>query len=147
MMTFVSTSFALLAAAGMLSASAVLPTKKILPTPWVVKEKVSQRFIRPEDGSSPRVSAARGRNIYRKECRDCHGLHGVSNPRNSSTRKLKVLVPDVTQDALKAMSDGELFYKISKGRDDMPSYRSDLEVNERWDLVGFLRILAPKKRK
>ena len=45
------------------------------------------------------------------------------------------------------MSDGELFYKVSKGRDEMPAYRRDLEDNQRWYLVDYMRTLKAKKKR
>ena len=47
-------------------------------------------------------------------------------------------------------SDGELFYKISKGRNPMPSFESKLTEQERWGMVLYIRTFLkgpPAKKK
>ncbi len=45
---------------------------------------------------------------------------------------------------LKDMTDGELFYIVSKGKGDMPGEGDRLSGTQRWHLVNFIRSL-PKK--
>ena len=41
-----------------------------------------------------------------------------------------------------AMTDGEIFWKISTGNRPMPSYKGQLSESDRWELVSFLRTFA-----
>ncbi|HEV2102703.1 MAG TPA: cytochrome c, partial [Candidatus Acidoferrum sp.] len=41
-----------------------------------------------------------------------------------------------------AMTDGEIFWKITTGNRPMPSYKDRLTENDRWELVSFLRTFA-----
>jgi mono/diheme cytochrome c family protein len=44
-------------------------------------------------------------------------------------------------------SDGALFYKITEGRGPMPSFKTTLTEQQRWDVVNHIRTLAPKAPK
>jgi mono/diheme cytochrome c family protein len=39
-------------------------------------------------------------------------------------------------------SDGEIFWKVSKGKDPMPVFEKKLSEKDRWDLVAFVRTLS-----
>ena len=41
-----------------------------------------------------------------------------------------------------AMTDGELFYKLSEGHKPMPSFKKRLSEDQRWRLVLLLRSFA-----
>ena len=51
---------------------------------------------------------------------------------------------DLTASVVQAQSDGALFWKITEGRGDMPSARTDLTDEERWIVVHHLRSLVTK---
>jgi mono/diheme cytochrome c family protein len=40
------------------------------------------------------------------------------------------------------LPDGEIFWKISKGRKPMPTFEQQLSRRERWDLVSYVRTLV-----
>ena len=39
------------------------------------------------------------------------------------------------------LPDGELFHVISEGRNTMFPYAAQIEVNDRWAIIGYLRAL------
>ena len=41
-----------------------------------------------------------------------------------------------------AMSDGEIFWKITNGRKPMPSFKIRLTDEQRWELVNLIRSFA-----
>ena len=41
-----------------------------------------------------------------------------------------------------AMSDGELFWKMTNGRKPMPSFKIRLSEEQRWELVNLIRAFA-----
>ena len=60
--------------------------------------------------------------------------------------KLGYKPADLTLDNLSRQADGEIFWKISKGREPMPAWDKQLNARERWDLVSYIRtLLKPAK--
>ena len=41
-----------------------------------------------------------------------------------------------------SLTDGELYWKMSTGRGDMPSWAAGLSDTERWQMVSYLRVLT-----
>ena len=87
-------------------------------------------------------SIAEGKHLYEAtDCAICHGPQGdgrgadalawrfnIHNWRNSST--------------LKGMSDGDLFYIILKGEEQMPGYEGQEDARDFWKMVNFIRSLS-----
>jgi mono/diheme cytochrome c family protein len=113
---------------------------------WPVPKEAADR-PNPLTPSSPFVKKAR--TIYNDECAMCHGDKG--DGKGSEAEALRVRPADFTSAALMLpMSDGELFYKISKGRNPMPSFESKHSEQERWGLVLHIRTFLkgpPAKKK
>lgn len=89
-------------------------------------------------------SVARGETLYRASCLDCHGAKGRGDGKQA---KGLVKKPADLAKHLPHHTDGEIFWKISEGKRPMPSFKKDLKVEERWDIVNYLRqaIQAPAK--
>ena len=87
-------------------------------------------------------SLARGEDLYGTKCAKCHGADG--NGTGPSTHGIdadprKLWVWGSAGDA----ADGYLFSIISDGRTDMPPWGLVLSETERWDLVNYIKSLAP----
>jgi len=82
--------------------------------------------------------------IYDAKCGQCHGDLGKGDGPESIMYDVK---PADLTDArmMNSMSDGEIFWKISEGRQPMPSFRKQLTEEQRWQLVHFLRTFAPQQ--
>jgi mono/diheme cytochrome c family protein len=83
-----------------------------------------------------------GRALFEENCVICHGKAGKGDGEAAAAMSPKpksLVLPDV-----QAQSDGELFWKISEGREAMPSWKA-LSERERWSLVHFIRALAGKR--
>jgi mono/diheme cytochrome c family protein len=82
--------------------------------------------------------------VYEKNCVRCHGVAGAAD--GTQAKSLDPL-PAKLNDAnlLKHETDGELFWKISNGRDPMPGY-GQLNEKERWELVNYVRDLTRRSR-
>ncbi len=86
-------------------------------------------------------SRAAGKQIYLANCMACHGAAGkgdgpaaiACNPRPH----------DLSDPKIAAQTDGELFWKITSGRKPMPSYEKQLSDDDRWNVVNYIRVLAP----
>jgi len=82
------------------------------------------------------------RSVYNLYCKSCHGTIGKGN--GLSADNLKVKCADLTSDKVQVQSDGELYYKISIGRNEMPSFKGVIsDTEERWLLVNYIRSLKP----
>jgi len=57
--------------------------------------------------------------------------------------KWKVILGGFSAEEFQAQSDGELFFKTSFGRDDMPEFTKKLlDDEDRWLIVNYIRTLA-----
>ena len=107
---------------------------------WNVPEEAKQRK-NPLTPSEAALQAAAA--IYHDKCAQCHGATGKGD---GPEGKMHDPPPASFTAAarMNAASDGELFYKISKGRRPMPSFRTKLTEEQRWQLVLLIRSFAPK---
>lgn len=89
-------------------------------------------------------SIVRARKWWTLDCAMCHGKDGDGNGETAKDMKLSLL--DFTDPAtLKDHTDGELFYVIKNGHQDMPPEGDRITTEEGWDLVNYVRALAKKK--
>jgi len=91
---------------------------------------------------APEAIAA-GMEVYRNHCQSCHGRNGDGKGDRAS--ELSVAPGDFT-DTLKmnTLSDGELYWQITKGRRPMPAFADKLSEQERWQSVDYIRTFARK---
>ena len=86
-------------------------------------------------------SIASGKRIYGYDCASCHGASG--DGKTAVAKDLRM--PDLSDPArLKDRTDGEIFYILKNGHGDMPPEGSRVKVEQLWDLVNYIRSLAPK---
>ncbi len=81
-------------------------------------------------------SIQRGQEAYVKSCQICHGpqAHGKGMAAASLNPKPADLVK-----SLQSHSDGDIFWKVMKGRLPMPSFQGQLEDREVWDIINFIK--------
>src|SRR5215468_11488570 len=88
-------------------------------------------------------SLARGKKQYGCDCVMCHGKHGDGT--GDVAADMKLSMNDETNPALlKDRTDGELFYIIQKGKDQMPPEGARVKDETIWDMVNHIRSLAKK---
>jgi len=81
-----------------------------------------------------------GKDLWAKHCKSCHGSKGLGDGPKAAS--LKTNPGDFSAAAFQGSTDGELFYRTNKGRDEMPAYEKKIpEANDRWALVAFMRTL------
>jgi mono/diheme cytochrome c family protein len=108
--------------------------------PWTVPE-AAREMKNPIAASSADLDSVRP--IYRDKCSSCHGLTGRGDGHDASLYDPK---PTDFTDAkhMSAVTDGELFYKLTEGRKPMPSFKKRLSDEQRWRMVALIRaFLAP----
>jgi mono/diheme cytochrome c family protein len=92
--------------------------------------------------SSPE-SLARAKKWWTLDCTMCHGKDG--DGKGETAQEMKLTVVDFTNPStLKDRTDGELFYIIKTGHQDMPPEGQRIKVEENWDLVNYVRSLVKK---
>jgi mono/diheme cytochrome c family protein len=91
-------------------------------------------------------SIAKGKELYlersKGNCIFCHGETGAGNEANLP--RLRRKPADLTNnERMTAMTDGEVFWKITKGiQGIMPAGEKRMTEEERWHVVNYVRTLA-----
>jgi hypothetical protein len=82
----------------------------------------------------------RGQQRFTINCSPCHGQLADGN---GITRKIGAMavVANLHDKRIVEMTDGELFYVITNGRNNMGSYGANVTVEDRWAVVAYLRAL------
>jgi mono/diheme cytochrome c family protein len=76
-------------------------------------------------------------NVYCSPCHDRTGSgQGIVNKREPTFKP-----GNLQEDRMRQMADGELFYVLTNGRRNMPSYRYQLSEQERWSVIYYVRAL------
>lgn len=82
-----------------------------------------------------------GKEMWAKHCKSCHGAKGLGDGPKAAA--LTTNMPSLTDAAFKSQTDGEIYYKTNKGRNEMPAYEKKIpEANDRWALVAYMRFLS-----
>ncbi len=94
-------------------------------------------------------SLAQGKELFAAGCFPCHGASGKGDGPASSTleREGKPVRPgNLSDPKLWEQSDGAIFWKISEGRTPMPAFQETFTEEQRWQIVNYVRTLAPKQQ-
>ncbi len=87
-----------------------------------------------------------GKRLYNINCTPCHGEKGEGNgqlielpgggdgPFTARPQPYKTLLPP--------LKDGSIFYTVSYGKNMMGGYGFQLNVNERWQVIHYIKSLA-----
>jgi len=78
--------------------------------------------------------AQEGKQIYNTACTSCHGM-----PEQENYTMLSPPPGDISEDRFKNQKDGELLYKIQKGRVSMPAFENSYSEHEIWSIVAYIR--------
>ncbi len=111
--------------------SLLLPLSVYGQTEWPVPEDAAEKLCikRFEEDMQQE-----GKQLYTTSCASCHGTPSQGN--------FTMMVPspgDVSSSRFGAQKDGELFYKIQKGRGSMPAFENTFSENEIWNLIAYIR--------
>ncbi len=105
---------------------------------WKAPAK-SKELKNPVKVSAKVLSSKRGAKIFKTRCMICHGAKGKGDGIGG-----KALTPkpqNLTLKMIQSQTDGELFWKITNGRNDMIKWGPILSEEQRWDLVNYVRTL------
>ena len=99
-------------------------------------EDAEKALVNPLPRSMANLS--RGQRVFNIYCITCHGERGygdgpVVNP---------FPIPKSLQsDAMLKWNDGHLFHVITKGQGVMPSYAQQIQAEDRWAVIHYVRAL------
>ncbi len=112
-------------------------TKKPWPVPAAAKARKNPVAATAE-------SLAAGAKLFQRNCAVCHGETGDGK---GPWQDILTTQPGNFTDASRMAehTDGELFWKISTGRELMPAFEKKLSEQKRWQLVNYLRTFARSK--
>lgn len=117
------------------------PTTQKTPTYVAIPVEAARQANPVKPGPE---SLARAKKWWTLDCAMCHGADG--NGKGETAKDMKLTLVDFTDPAtLKDRTDGEVFYIIKNGHNDMPPEGPRIKVDENWDLVNFVRSLAKKQ--
>ena len=87
----------------------------------------------------------RGKARYGIYCTPCHdntgGGEGLVKRRAVAGGATAFAPPTFHQDRIRHMPDGQLFATISNGKNNMPPYAAQIQVEDRWAIVSYVRTL------
>jgi len=86
------------------------------------------------------ASLALGQKIYLQRCAGCHGKTGKGDGPDAAD--LGIHPAKLSNAAVQAQTDGELFWKVTVGKKPMPNYRTRLSPADRWNVINYLRTLT-----
>jgi mono/diheme cytochrome c family protein len=89
-------------------------------------------------------SLAEARRFYGYDCAMCHGKDG--DGKGDLAEQMKLRIPDLRDPATtEKVTDGELFYILTKGKEQMPGEGTRLSDDQKWQLVNLVRAFAKKE--
>jgi mono/diheme cytochrome c family protein len=138
--------FAALSALTLAGVPAVLQeTKKPAEEKPAVEFKIPPEEAKKENPVKPTAeSVARGKRTFGFECAMCHGVEG--DGKGDLAEDMKLTIKDFRDPAtLKDMTDGEVFYIITKGKGKMPGEEDRMKPDQLWDMVNYVRSFAKKE--
>jgi mono/diheme cytochrome c family protein len=111
-------------------------------TDWVAPAS-ADTIKNPLKGKAETIPS--GKKIYATYCVACHGDKGKGdgiaasglNPRPANHSSAKV----------QNQSDGAIFWKLTKGRTPMAAYDKILTVQQRWEVINYIRTLKAPANK
>ena len=101
--------------------------------PWEVPAKYKSM----KNASTGDEAVKTGRMMYSKHCSSCHGKTGLGD--GTKARGLDTHPGDFSSSEFQGQTDGELFYKSSFGRNEMPKFQNKIPDEDIWSIVSYMR--------
>ena len=112
------------------------------PTPH--RHPEAQKLKNPIPADAPAIEE--GRKLYQRHCASCHGPSGKGDGSMALAGGTPADLTDETWDH--GSSDGEVFVVIRDGTSsDMEPYKDRLTDKQIWQVVHYIRSIAPKPSK
>jgi len=82
----------------------------------------------------------KGKDLYMLYCKHCHGINGNSKAPMIDQRKYPP--PPNFRSRLPLLRDGQIFHSLHFGKNLMPGNEKELNDEEKWQLVFFIKTFA-----
>ncbi|WP_421918086.1 c-type cytochrome [Marinifilum sp.] len=106
---------------------------------WIVPASAKKKQ-NPYEATSKNISS--GKKIYNIQCKSCHG-----DPTMANMLPLAPVAPtDLGAQNFLVQNDGEIFYKVNKGKGAMPAFEKTLSDEDKWMVINFLRSFDRNKQ-
>ncbi len=105
-------------------------------------EEAGQNLLNPLSSSTEVLQT--GKRYYDINCQPCHGKLGAGDGNvitKASFNQRMPAPPVLYSKKLMDYPDGQLFHIITKGQGNMPAYANRVDVNTRWAIVNYVRVL------
>jgi len=103
--------------------------------PWPVPDNY-KKMKNPVASDKESLSSAKS--LWATHCKSCHGTKGLGD--GSKAAQLKTEPGDFSKADFQNETDGVLYYRLTEGRDDMPSFKKKIpDADDRWSLVNYMR--------
>ncbi len=102
--------------------------------------KTPDKYMKMKAPKSTPESVAKGKELYAKSCKSCHGVTGKGDGTKAAGLKTK-MVP-FSDKSFKSVVDGDKYYRSFIGRDEMPNFEKKVTTEEdRWAIVHYISTL------
>ena len=103
----------------------------------IEKEEEAASLINP----LPRTENVlmQGKEVFTNHCGMCHGILG--NGEHTLGDAYGATPANLVSQQIIDRSDGEIYHVVRMGKNAMPSYSADLDEDERWAVVHYVRVL------
>ena len=110
-------------------------------------QKPDERWKAPVEANSLKnpysndtASEEKGHGLFNLYCRSCHGETGHGDgPAGHQGAGPKPA--DFHDHRIQDQTDGALFWKLNTGRGNMPAFKESLSIEQRWQLIVYIRQL------
>lgn len=90
------------------------------------------------------INIQRGKEHYNTYCLNCHGEKGDGKGFLHTSGKFMYPPAVLNDKKVQSLPDGEIFHVITMGYNLMPAHGSQIRVDNRWEIVVFLKGLGDK---
>ncbi len=105
---------------------------------WVAPA-AAKKISNPISAKKKSASAKKGSKLFAQYCVACHGKLGKGD--GVGGKALNPKPANLTSAMVQNQTDGEIFWKISNGRNAMIKWGPIIPENNRWNLVNYIRTL------
>lgn len=86
------------------------------------------------------LTLPQGQEVFVIHCAPCHGTRGKGD--GIAAKDLKIKPVPFQNKRVMEQSNGALFWKIREGRGEMPSFRSSISEEQKWQMVEYIRDIS-----
>ena len=109
------------------------------PDEWKAPARATKR---KNPVASDDKSIAAGKVVFTGQCLSCHGPLGHGD--GPAAKDLNPKPRNLSDPAIQAQTDGSMFWKITEGKQPMPTFGKLISEDDRWNVINYVRTLAAK---